>query len=1842
MSKYYNYHKHDHKGNPVSLDVVVKLEDYCKRAIELGHDTIFTTCHGLQGDLFEATTLAHQYNLKLIVGAELYYVPDRKEKDRSNRHIIIIALNHNGIRELNNIISKSFIDGMYYKPRIDEELLFSLNPENVVVTTACVAGVWNDERLVALMKNYFKEHLFLEVQNHNEKVQKEVNKKVLELSEKYDIKIIHANDSHYINPDDAKYRESFLKAKGITYPEESNFILDYPDYDTIVERYKKQNILNEKQIFEALNNTLIFEGIDCSDYINDDIKLPSISDNPNEDLKKILNESWNQNKNIIPKEKRKDYLDSIRYEMDIIEKTNMANYFLIDYYISKIAKEKYGGVLTKTGRGCFQGDALVHTLEGMKLLKDVQVGDFVITEDGKFNKVLNTFCYNIEEPMLQIKHLYGTDKYYPTICTLDHKILIYRNNRREWIEAQNINKNDYVCVPKIKFEDKELKIIDLNNYNDFGYKVDKEYIYEEYNGGNIRYNKKIKEDNDYYYLPIKELKMIEKSPTKVYDLEVENNHSYLINNMIVHNSAPSFYITNLLHLTNIDRLASPIKLFPTRFMSIERILGAKSLPDIDLNTADAEPFIKASQDLLGEDNCAWMISWKPLQESSAFRLYCKSLDLDFEKVNEVGKDLDKYRDSEEWKQIIEDSKPFIGVVEGISESPCFVEGVKIKTSNGYKNIENLNTSDLVLTHNNQYRQVIRTMSHEVDSVIELKNMGSLPIKTTFNHPFYIRKHIGRKYFLENNKYKSIRKFTNPYWEQASNLTKGDYIGMPVNFKSIIPQWENLDLSDENIWWIIGRCIGDGWLRLVKKGKNHGQSYHTLICCNKNDNEQQEIEERISKCFNYTKTEENTTYRYDISLKSLYSYLEKFGKGAKEKHLIEDVYDLPVYLLKAFLEGYQSADGYSPKNRKDIFYTSISYDLILGLQNCIHKCYKVPTTIVCRKKENIKHSVLSDGRKIVAKNDVYILSFRLNSNKYNGFFEDNYMWLPFRYKKEIIENNIVYNISVKDDESYTVNNIAVHNCSMCLYDKNIKEEIGMIKTPNGKICCMLDGYNCDKYKYLKNDYLTVTVWAIIRDVCKLANIEIPSINELDGLLDEKTFDIYKNGLTCSINQADSDYATNLVMKYKPQSLAEMSAFVAIIRPGCASLLDDFISRKPYTTGVDALDNILEDSEHRLIYQESIMKYLIWLGISEPQSYDVIKKIAKKKFKEPELKELKSQLLEGWHKQVGEEAGFEETWKVVEDAAKYSFNACVSGDTIIQRAGSTKSKKVTIKEMFDVYNNEDYAKKIGKISLYRKYKRMGYGNALSMYDDERVRKNQIVNIYYSGKADIYRVTTENGSYLDCTLNHKFPIDKGKKRLDELKVGDELYVLDKYEKHPDNYRFTNGIYSKNIPKKGQKGFQIIESGNYHKFSKMLDYYHQEKLNCFICGTEYHKNKRFEIHHKDNDRTNNEKQNLIWCCNSCHKKEHYKKHNRKKAYDKGILVKKSKIVSIEFLRNDDVYDIEMASPAHNFISDTGLITSNSHSLSYAYDSLYGAYLKSHYPLEYYTVALNYYQNDIDRTMKLTKELSYFGITLNNAKFRYSKDDYFMDKESNKIYKGTSSIKFLNRECSNYLYSLKDNKYNNFIDLLVEITNAKDEDNKSYINSKQMEILIQLQYFEEFGKNKKLLDIYKYFKDIYGRKIIAKDKLEELNLTKEDIDGCYAKETDKQYGGIDCLKILSNVEKRIPDENIPIKEQISFEKDIVGYISATYDVDKKLCLVLKVDKKYSPKVDLYSLKSGKIVKCKINKLLFDDYPLKEGDVIKCISFMEKDTVKKQDGKWVKTGQKEWWLNAYKMEESIE
>ena len=1035
MQRYNNFHKHTHYSNIKTLDCISKPEDYIKRAIELGHTTYFTTEHGFQGNIYEAHTLCEQYGLKCIYGVEAYYVDDMYDKSsRSNYHLMLVAMNDNGRKEINKIMSIANTDGFYYKPRIDLKCLLSLTPTDVVVTTACVASPmfkgdnWEEAFLKPVYKHFGK-NFYLEVQNHNELVQIEHNKKLLKVKERYGIQLIHANDSHYIYPEDAKYRDLFLNAKGMHYEDESNFILDYPDADTIIQRYRTQGVLNDEQIKEALENTLVFDNAE-SIKLDKEFKIPKITEgNSDMVLRKIISDAWKEEKKSIPKERIKEYEQAIYYEMDIIKNCGMADYFILDHKIIKKAVNEYNAVLTRSGRG----------------------------------------------------------------------------------------------------------------------------------------------------------------------------------------SAVSFYVNRLLGLTEIDRLKSPITLYPTRFMSAERILSSRSLPDIDLNFADVEPVIKASKDILGEDGIYYMVAYKPLQESSAFRLWCKANGYHIDEYNEIAKDLENHLEDNRWKQVIEDSKIFRGVIESIAPSPC---------------------------------------------------------------------------------------------------------------------------------------------------------------------------------------------------------------------------------------------------------------------------------------------------------------------------------------------------------------------SFLLLDKPISEEVGLIRVGNATnytMCCAIDGYNCDVYKYLKNDYLTVKVYEIIDKVYKLIGRPIDNIDTLLANCDDKVWDVYANALTTTINQSDSDFGKQTLKRYKPTSLAEMSAWVAAIRPGFASLLNNFLDRLPYTTGVKELDDILEDSFHYLTYQESIMKYLVWLGIEEKGTYDIIKKIAKKKFKEKELEELKTQLLQGWVKNVGTENGFSETWQVVEDAAHYSFNA-----------------------------------------------------------------------------------------------------------------------------------------------------------------------------------------------------------------------------------------------------------------------------SHSLSVAIDSIYGAYLKSHYSLEYFTVVLTLYADDIDRTSKLIEELPYFGITIQPVKFGKSGSDYTLDKENNQIYKGVQSIKYLNAQIGEELLELSKNRYGSFIDLL------KDIKEHTSINSKQLTILVALNYFEDFGANDYLLKIIDIYDKFATAKIIAKNKMESLGVNEYLMTKYAAKETKSQYRELDNDGLIKELCSKVENKPLSITEQIKFEIEYLGYAVYTNPNIADYYYIVTEFEQYKdasrPYFALYNLKTGESIRTKIRQSkIYKENPFGLYSVLDIRGFTYKNKTKLVDGEWTKTEELEAIVEIYEV-----
>ena len=357
MNKYCNYHRHSQYSNLSSPDSTLTINDYIQRAKELGHTSISVTEHGYcpMTSVLEAYPLCKQNNMKLLIGAEGYFVNDRFEKDRSNYHIVLMALNERGRKQLNLAITEANMTGFYHKARLDRELIASLDKENFIVTTACVAGVGNDECIVKFLYDKFGENLFLEVQSHNHPTQIAYNKKMLELSNKYNIELIHGCDTHYITEQDKFNRTIFLKGKKISYGDEDLFDNDYPTYDEIVERYQRQGVLNKEQVEKAIKNTLIIEEKTEEFIFKDDIKMPTLFPKDTHEqkvkkLKDIVNKEFKEQYKNLSKEEKQKYFDALRFEMNIIEETSMEDYFLDNYYIIKRAKE-LGGILTQTGRG---------------------------------------------------------------------------------------------------------------------------------------------------------------------------------------------------------------------------------------------------------------------------------------------------------------------------------------------------------------------------------------------------------------------------------------------------------------------------------------------------------------------------------------------------------------------------------------------------------------------------------------------------------------------------------------------------------------------------------------------------------------------------------------------------------------------------------------------------------------------------------------------------------------------------------------------------------------------------------------------------------------------------------------------------------------------------------------------------------------------------------------------------------------------------------------------------------------------------------------------------------------------------------------------------------------------------------------------------------------------------------------------------------------------------------------------------------------------------------------------------------------------------------------------------
>lgn len=510
---YENYHRHSMYTNPRISDCAVSNKDYAKRAVELGHQVLSSCEHAWQGNVWDVYKLTKEFGLKMLVAAEAYWVKDRLDKDNSNCHIWIGAKNENGRQCLNDVLSEANLSGFYGRPRLDPELILQLPKNDIWVTTACVAYWKYDdiEDITAEFARHFGNNFFLEVQYHNTPEQIALNQRILKLRDKLKVPIIMGCDSHYIHEKDAQIRTDFLFSKGLEYPEETGWYMDYPDSEAAYNRFARQGVLNHAQIEEAMSNTLIFrevEEYDCPIFTTD-IKLPSMypdwtQEQKDEEYKRLVYTGWDAYKTSVPEEKWPQYEQEIASEIQVVVDTKMADYFIIDHHIIKKGKEN-GGWLTKTGRG----------------------------------------------------------------------------------------------------------------------------------------------------------------------------------------SAVSFFTNKLLGFTEVDRIAASVHMYPDRFMSTERILQSGSLPDIDMNMADPEPFARAQKEILGEDHAYPMLAYGAYKTSAAWKLYAKSQGVPFDLANAVSSQIAKYEDAlkhadedekddisvddyiePQYREIFAKSADYLGLVTSWSIAPC--------------------------------------------------------------------------------------------------------------------------------------------------------------------------------------------------------------------------------------------------------------------------------------------------------------------------------------------------------------------------------------------------------------------------------------------------------------------------------------------------------------------------------------------------------------------------------------------------------------------------------------------------------------------------------------------------------------------------------------------------------------------------------------------------------------------------------------------------------------------------------------------------------------------------------------------------------------------------------------------------------------------------------------------------------------------------------------------------------------------------------------------------------------------------------------------------------------------
>ncbi|MBO5348398.1 MAG: DNA polymerase III subunit alpha [Clostridia bacterium] len=371
MSKFVHLHVHSEYS---LLDGANRIKDLPIRAKELGMDAIAITDHGVMFGAIDFYKACKANGIKPIIGCEVYVAPRTrfdKEPNIDNKynHLILLAKNNNGYKNLAKLVSLGFIDGYYYKPRVDKELLEKYH-EDLICCSACLAGevpqaILNDdmkkaEESAMWFKNLFGEDYYFEIQANSLREQALVNQKLITLARKLDIPLIATNDAHYLKKEDYYNHEVLLCVQtGKRMTDEDRMSFSTNDYyikspEEMEEYFSNipEVLQNTVKIAEKCNVEFEFGNTILPNY-----DVPSEFETHYDYLKKLTDDGmkkrYGQN---IPQE----ILDREEYELSVIKKMGYVDYFLIVWDYINYAKSQ--GIPVGPGRGSGAGSIVAYSI----------------------------------------------------------------------------------------------------------------------------------------------------------------------------------------------------------------------------------------------------------------------------------------------------------------------------------------------------------------------------------------------------------------------------------------------------------------------------------------------------------------------------------------------------------------------------------------------------------------------------------------------------------------------------------------------------------------------------------------------------------------------------------------------------------------------------------------------------------------------------------------------------------------------------------------------------------------------------------------------------------------------------------------------------------------------------------------------------------------------------------------------------------------------------------------------------------------------------------------------------------------------------------------------------------------------------------------------------------------------------------------------------------------------------------------------------------------------------------------------------------------------------------------